>query len=621
MANTSIKSLYNPFSNPSGGATFNMNIPANSSGLFGSALGNTKTPLSIRDLFNFGATPAAAATVPSQPTPVVKAPVVAPVVTSPTKLFSGAGGAAGTYKGVPLNGTDQASLIKQMQDIDAKSSGAAAGSSGPTGATGGAAVPPQWLKPDGTFYTPEEVTKNIEAGITSQQSGGDVGKLAGDQFSPVVKSAADLATDTRSINNARNDISTGTTDPYNIASNSGIQYTPQELGAIEKAYAGVYDPALSSAMSKLEDRQKKDAAEADLKAKEDLQKNAPYTLGKDEVRYGSDGKPIAVGVSNSSSNSGVYTPGVDPTADAFVQGFRDGKYKASDIPDQYKTLVAQGIAQTQPTISPTSKEAVSIINDLIGKGTTLNAIAGIPGISSYIPGTDAQAAKNLAKQLAGTLSLANRQQLKGQGAISDFEFKVLGDAATHLGIDSNGRSNLSNEEFVKQLNQLKTKLEVGQTSLTDDEVQHLIDLGHTPDEIRSQYGPNANFKDVGNTKVSTNTSGKNVPQRNNNPGNVKSGGLADALAIGTDNQGHLVFSNPIDGFKALTLDLTAKVNGGSSHLPANPTIGQLAKVYAEDPNWGKSVAKLIGVPVDTPTQSIPITILAQAVAKQEGFYA
>ena len=34
---------------------------------------------------------------------------------------------------------------------------------------------------------------------------------------------------------------------------------------------------------------------------------------------------------------------------------------------------------------------------------------------------------------------------------------------------------------------------------------------------------------------------RNLPQRNNNPGNLKSGGLADNLATGTDSQGHLIF--------------------------------------------------------------------------------
>lgn len=115
--------------------------------------------------------------------------------------------------------------------------------------------------------------------------------------------------------------------------------------------------------------------------------------------------------------------------------------------------------------------------------------------------------------------------------------------------------------------------------------------------------------------------GGNLPQRNNNPGNIKSGGLSDDLAIGTDSQGHLIFPTPEAGFEALIKDVQAKVSGNSKYLPSNPTLAQLGSVYAEDPNWSNSVARILGVNPNTPTANIPIQNLVLAIATQEGYFA
>jgi hypothetical protein len=119
----------------------------------------------------------------------------------------------------------------------------------------------------------------------------------------------------------------------------------------------------------------------------------------------------------------------------------------------------------------------------------------------------------------------------------------------------------------------------------------------------------------------TSITSANLPQRNNNPGNIKAGGLSDDLATGTDSQGHLVFPTPEAGFEALIRDVQAKVSGNSKYLQANPTLAQLGSVYAEDPNWSNSVAKILGVTPETKTQTIPIESLVLAIARQEGYFA
>lgn len=121
----------------------------------------------------------------------------------------------------------------------------------------------------------------------------------------------------------------------------------------------------------------------------------------------------------------------------------------------------------------------------------------------------------------------------------------------------------------------------------------------------------------------------NRPQRNNNPGNVKRGGIADQFALKdqqgnplTDEQGHLIFPNAQAGFQGLSADVGAKISGNSRVIPfANPTIQQLGSVYAEDPGWANSVASMLGVAPTTKTQSINFNNLVKAIAQQEGFYA
>lgn len=118
-----------------------------------------------------------------------------------------------------------------------------------------------------------------------------------------------------------------------------------------------------------------------------------------------------------------------------------------------------------------------------------------------------------------------------------------------------------------------------------------------------------------------NASASNVPQRNNNPGDLKSGGVADKYATGTDSQGHLIFPDAVSGSKALAADLQAKISGNSKYLPANPTIAQLGSVYAKDPNWATAVSKILGVSSTTKTGAVDFNKLLSAIMRQEGYYA
>lgn len=125
----------------------------------------------------------------------------------------------------------------------------------------------------------------------------------------------------------------------------------------------------------------------------------------------------------------------------------------------------------------------------------------------------------------------------------------------------------------------------------------------------------------------------NRPQRNNNPGNVKVGGLGDQYAKKgpdgkpmTDDQGHLVFASPEDGAKAVRADINAKLSGNSPAAQRKlgrqiVTLADLNKVYAEDPNWKNNVAAYAGVSPDVRVNDIPRETLINAIMKAEGYYA
>jgi len=618
--NKKIRDLYNPVTNPSGGLAASA-APFKS--LFGGLVYRGEKP---KDPLEGGMSMMPAGYDPRADQ--APAPVATPDSGSGSRAaaLGGRAPAPASYNGVPIRPGSDADVAAQLRAIDGRGQGAAPETPGAQPPAGAAAAPRQWLKPDGSFKTPDEVAADVASTLRGVATGGDVGRLAREDFGGGQKSAAELEADARRAGNVRNDIAVGEADPYKVASKSGIAYSPAELAAIESAYAGIYDPALDSALAKVKAKQAEDAAAAQAAAKRDemllqadIDASKPFSLGKNEVRYDGQGNVIAVGFGDTPAGGGAYVVGQDPTVDAFIQGIRSGTYKASDVPDEYKAQVAQGMAATKPSISKSSLQAVSVIDELLAD-PGLDAIAGVPGVSAFFPGTEAQNTKTLARQLQGILALENRDQLKGSGAISDFEFKVLEQAASALGIDSkSGRSSLSNEDFRFQLDKLKLKLQVGETELADDELLYLRDQGYTPEEIRALGSPQPSFSAAGNASASTGTG--NRPQRNYNPGNVKAGGLADALAVGTDDQGHLIFPDEETGFKAMTLDLTAKINGQSQWLPANPTIRQLGAVYAEDPNWPKKVAQILGVTPDTQTGSISIPTLARAIATQEGYYA
>lgn len=111
------------------------------------------------------------------------------------------------------------------------------------------------------------------------------------------------------------------------------------------------------------------------------------------------------------------------------------------------------LAATSTTTEKSQSDALGTIGivDSLLQNLNLSGISGVidnekPGI---LMGANARTAKNQFNQVKGLLALENRSKLKGQGAVSDFEGRILDNAASALG------RNLSDDEFVKQLKQVK----------------------------------------------------------------------------------------------------------------------------------------------------------------------
>jgi len=112
----------------------------------------------------------------------------------------------------------------------------------------------------GEIMTPEEYAIYLADRVP--KGSGQIPNYAGDAMTNPDESQESLMNRARNLTNARNDIATGTEDPYGVGNKSGIAYSPAELRAIEKAYAGVYDPALNDVFARLEKKQKEEDAKA-----------------------------------------------------------------------------------------------------------------------------------------------------------------------------------------------------------------------------------------------------------------------------------------------------------------------------------------------------------------------
>lgn len=144
------------------------------------------------------------------------------------------------------------------------------------------------------------------------------------------------------------------------------------------------------------------------------------------------------------------------TLSPLAQAVQNGTIAIDKLPSAQRASVAAELATSGIPSSrqETLTSNLGVVNSLLNNNNR-NKISGfIQGklkVGNLQP--SAQLALNQFNQLKGILSLENREKLKGSGAISDFEFKVLSDAATAFD------RNLSDKEFDEQLKTIKEVFE------------------------------------------------------------------------------------------------------------------------------------------------------------------
>lgn len=241
------------------------------------------------------------------------------------------------------------------------------------------------------------------------------------------------------------------------------ELNPKELNKIAKNYGLKTDDIVSTYK-----KAKKDAETAKAEADAKMRKEMSFNLSEGQDRYeynpitgeyekiASKAKTFAPkdgGGGPTSTIGGKYVPGADPTVDAWANGIKSGARKITDIPAKNAALrnAVQVALDSMGENDGKRLELdtnIKLLEDLIANPKVKRISGPVQQFAGGIFGK-AALAKNQYNQVKGILSLDNRQKLKGSGAISDFEFKVLSDAATALG------RNLSDEDFNNQLTKIR----------------------------------------------------------------------------------------------------------------------------------------------------------------------
>lgn len=126
------------------------------------------------------------------------------------------------------------------------------------------------------------------------------------------------------------------------------------------------------------------------------------------------------------------------------EGIKTEAYQRKYIEAQIGKIEAD-IAGSAPDVASSKNEALTnynLVNEIIDN-PNLSAVTGLTRFTTGLLPSNSLV-KNKVNQLNGILSLENRQKLKGSGSVSDFEAKILSQAASALG------TNLATEDYIKE---------------------------------------------------------------------------------------------------------------------------------------------------------------------------
>lgn len=180
----------------------------------------------------------------------------------------------------------------------------------------------------------------------------------------------------------------------------------------------------------------------------------PIKLSEGDTLYDpKTGKPIFTAPkSYKSTGSGLGLGGGGGALSPLAQAVLNGTISLDKLTPTQRgqvaaELVNSGVQSSRQLSLSSNLEAVNALLKNPNIQRISGYLQGKLGLGDFLP--SAQLALNQFNQIKGILSLENREKLKGSGAISDFEFKVLSEAASALD------RNLSDSEFKSQLQKIR----------------------------------------------------------------------------------------------------------------------------------------------------------------------
>ncbi len=353
-------------------------------------------------------------------------------------------------------------------------------------------------------------------------------------------------------------------------------------------------------------------------AEQQAKTRQPFELGEGQSRYEFNpetGKYEQIAnVAKTYSPKDTFSVGeFSGTLSPLAQAVQNGTISIDKLPSAQRSQIAAELATSgiQSPRQQSLQSNIDVVDELLKTDT--DAITGIgQNPLNYIGVANARPL-NLFNQLKGILSLENREKLKGSGAISDFEFKVLAQAATSLGRNLNNKDFKSELQKVKDVFEGRYRLTEGQNpqqNIAPDEEAELLKQGFTKQQIDAFKGTQS-FKSVGNTTASIPKTSR-FAYVNNNPGNLRFAGQSGAVK---GENGFAKFKTPADGVTALENQIKLDA---SRNLTLAQFVGKYAPPTENDTNkYIQDIIKITGAQKNTSIKNIDLRTLVKAVAKKE----
>ncbi len=166
-------------------------------------------------------------------------------------------------------------------------------------------------------------------------------------------------------------------------------------------------------------------------------------------------------------------PTLEELGQAYMNAMQAGDTKAADkLAKMYdmqakmgkQTLEENKVKQQTNEVS----EAVNLVDTILAR--PLDPVTGTLRVESGIEGTQAYDTRKMVEQLKNKLSLTERQKLKGQGQISNYEAQMLANSVTALD------PGMSKEGFIAELQKIKDILSHKLQVPTVDNTGYLPDI-------------------------------------------------------------------------------------------------------------------------------------------------